>query len=59
MAAEGLGVPVMGVAGELGIELVWGGNWDRDQELSDNGFDDLPHFQLASQTRSTRRQPST
>jgi len=39
---------IMGVAGELGVELVWGGNWDRDQELGDNGFDDLPHFQLVS-----------
>jgi len=37
---------VRGVTGKLGVELVWGGNWDRDQELGDSNFDDLPHFQL-------------
>lgn len=24
----------------------WGGDWDRDTEVKDNGFDDLPHFEL-------------
>lgn len=27
--------------------LRWGGNWDQDGEIvSDQGFDDLPHFEL-------------
>ena len=24
----------------------WGGDWDRDTEVKDNSFDDLPHFEL-------------
>lgn len=30
----------------LGFELRWGGDWDRDTEVSDNSFDDLVHFEL-------------
>lgn len=27
-------------------QLRWGGDWDRDTELKDNRFQDLPHFEL-------------
>lgn len=43
---------VMGVAAMLHAEgmithrIRWGGDWDRDTEVSDNGFDDLVHFEL-------------
>lgn len=37
---------VEGVAQMLGIKITWGGDWDNDNELKDNKFDDLPHFEL-------------
>jgi peptidoglycan L-alanyl-D-glutamate endopeptidase CwlK len=37
---------VMGVAGMLGIELRWGGDWDQDDDLHDQTFMDLGHFEL-------------
>ena len=37
---------VMGIAAKMGIKLRWGGDWDRDQNLKDNSFDDLPHFEI-------------
>ena len=36
---------------ELGIELRWGGDWDSDLDLTDQIFDDLPHFELLSLRR--------
>lgn len=30
----------------MGIEIRWGGDWDKDTEVRDNGFDDLVHFEL-------------
>lgn len=38
---------VQGIATALGINIRWGGNWDNDNELTDNSFDDLVHFELA------------
>jgi hypothetical protein len=38
---------VMATARELGVKLRWGGDWDMDTEVADNGFDDLVHFELA------------
>jgi len=38
---------VMATAQQMGIDLRWGGDWDDDTHLSDNRFDDLPHFELA------------
>lgn len=33
--------------GEISHNIRWGGNWDGDGEiLADQGFDDLPHFEL-------------
>lgn len=43
---------VMGAAqvlhdgGMITHRLRWGGDWDRDTEVADNGFDDLVHFEL-------------
>ena len=37
---------VLGVADTLGVELRWGGDWDRDYSEADEGFRDLPHFEL-------------
>lgn len=37
---------VLGIAISMGIKLRWGGDWDRDTEVDDNKFDDLPHFEL-------------
>ena len=37
---------VQGIAQELGLELRWGGDWDRDYDLDDQDFNDLVHFEL-------------
>lgn len=38
---------VLATAKHLGIELRWGGNWDRDGEpITDQDFQDLCHFEL-------------
>ena len=37
---------VQGIASKYGIELRWGGDWDSDSIFSDNGFDDLLHFEM-------------
>lgn len=37
---------VLGVANQIGVQLRWGGDWDRDWDILDNRFNDLPHFEL-------------
>lgn len=37
---------VIGVAEGMGIDLRWGGDWNRDTEVKDNKFDDLIHFEI-------------
>lgn len=37
---------VMGIAQVLGVKLRWGGDWDRDTEVQDEGFRDIGHFEL-------------
>lgn len=37
---------VQAVAKSLGIDIRWGGNWDMDDELHDQSFNDLAHFEL-------------
>jgi len=37
---------IQGIAKMKGIEIKWGGDWDRDTEVKDNDFDDLSHFEL-------------
>ena len=39
---------VKGVAMMLGIPIRWGGDWNSNNDLKDNNFDDLPHFELRS-----------
>jgi len=38
---------VQATAKNMGIEIRWGGNWDQDDELHDQKFNDLAHFELA------------
>ena len=37
---------VSGIATMMGIKLRWGGNWNSSNDLQQNSFDDLPHFEL-------------
>ena len=37
---------VMGVADGIGITIRWGADWDGDEVIIDQTFDDLPHFEL-------------
>jgi peptidoglycan L-alanyl-D-glutamate endopeptidase CwlK len=37
---------VKGVAYKMGIPIRWGGDWNNNNELKDNNFDDLPHFEI-------------
>ena len=37
---------VLGIASQIGLKIRWGGDWDRDTEVKDNRFDDLPHFEI-------------
>lgn len=37
---------VMGVAKSLGINIRSGADWDRDMDLKDQTFYDMPHFEL-------------
>lgn len=37
---------VLGVAEMMKIKIRYGGNWDGDDELSDQTFFDLPHYEL-------------
>lgn len=37
---------VLGRAIDLGINVRWGGDWDRDTQIADEIFLDMPHFEL-------------
>ena len=37
---------VMAVAREMDLKIRWGGDWDRDDNLDDQSFNDLVHFEL-------------
>jgi hypothetical protein len=37
---------VLATAKAMGVDLRWGGDWDKDTEVRDNGFDDLVHFEI-------------
>ncbi len=42
-----LGGYVLATAGSMGIKVRWGGLWDRPwEQLGENPFPDLPHFEL-------------
>ena len=40
---------VLATAKAVGVNLRWGGDWDRDTEVRDNGFDDLVHFEVVEE----------
>ena len=37
---------IMAVSHSLSILLRWGGDWDSDQNFTEQSFNDLPHFEL-------------
>jgi len=37
---------IKGIAHSKGIEIRWGGDWDMDNQISDETFTDMPHFEL-------------
>ena len=37
---------VLGIAASMGFELRWGGDWDMDNDLHDQSFMDLVHFEI-------------
>jgi len=37
---------VLGIAEEMGIGIRYGGDWDGDNDIHEQHFDDLPHFEL-------------
>lgn len=39
---------VKSTALRMGIKVRWGGDWDSDNVIVDQVFDDLPHFELVS-----------
>ena len=40
---------VLATAKAMGIDLRWGGDWNRDTEVRDNSFDDLVHFEIVGE----------
>lgn len=40
---------VKAVAHEMGIKIRWGGDWDSDNDFSDQDFNDLVHFELLTE----------
>lgn len=40
---------VLGIAQGLGIRLISGSDWNRDFQVKDTGFMDIPHFQLSEE----------
>lgn len=37
---------VRATALQMGVNLIWGGDWDSDFDLIDQKFNDLPHFEI-------------
>jgi peptidoglycan L-alanyl-D-glutamate endopeptidase CwlK len=37
---------VKGIAAAKGIKIRWGGDWDSDNNLKEEAFKDLPHFEV-------------
>ncbi len=37
---------VKGMSRQMGIKIRWGGDWDSDNFMKDQSFNDLPHFEL-------------
>jgi peptidoglycan L-alanyl-D-glutamate endopeptidase CwlK len=43
------GFYVKGVADAMGIQITWGGDWDRDYDTRDQKFHDLMHFETVDE----------
>jgi peptidoglycan L-alanyl-D-glutamate endopeptidase CwlK len=37
---------VKGVAAKMGLNVRWGGDWNQDNKVKDNTFNDLVHFEI-------------
>lgn len=37
---------VKGIAHSLGLEIIWGGDWDNDYSFKDQAFNDLVHYEV-------------
>lgn len=37
---------IMGVASHMGVKIRWGGDFNRNGDLTDDDFVDIPHFEL-------------
>lgn len=37
---------VKGTAAQMGLKVRWGGDWDSDNDLKDQKFNDLVHFEI-------------
>ena len=40
---------VLATAKAMGVDLRWGGDWNRDTQVRDNSFDDLVHFEIVGE----------
>ena len=38
---------VLATARAMGVDIRWGGDWNRDTHVRDNSFDDLVHFEIS------------
>ena len=36
---------ILGIAATMNVRLKWGGDWDMDDDFTDQTFDDLAHFE--------------
>lgn len=45
---------VLAMAEKLGIPIIWGGDWDRDGDTTDQTFNDLVHFELVLASTSSK-----
>ena len=41
-----MGGMIRGIAHQLGLKIRWGGDWNSDGDVKDNGFDDLVHIEI-------------
>ena len=41
-----LGGMIRGIAHQLVLKIRWGGDWNSDGDVKDNGFDDLVHIEI-------------
>ena len=45
---------VLGKAESMGVNLIWGNDWDGDFETKDTGLKDYPHFELKNDKEEWR-----